>query len=45
MPGVIALQAKPFETYEMAAKEMEILNDQLKSKTNELQIVAHVRYL
>ena len=39
MPGVIALQTKRFTTYEMAAKEMEILNSQLQNKTDELQTV------
>ena len=37
MPGIIALQTKPFSSYEMAAKEMEILNRQLQNKTAELQ--------
>ncbi len=37
MPGVIALQTKSFSSYEMAAKEMEILNHQLQNKTGELQ--------
>ena len=39
MPGVIALQTKRFTTYEMAAKEMEILNSQLQNKIDELQTV------
>ena len=39
MPGVIALQTKRFNSYEMAAKEMEILNRQLHNKTDELQTV------
>ena len=39
MPGVIALQTKPFTTYEMAEKEMAILNNQLQNKKDQLQTV------
>jgi 4-hydroxy-3-polyprenylbenzoate decarboxylase len=39
MPGVIAIQIKPFTSYEMATKEMEMLNTRLQSKTDELQTV------
>ena len=39
MPGVIALQTKSFTSYEMATKEMEILNSILQNKTSELQTV------
>ena len=37
MPGVIALQVKPFVSYEITVKEIETLNLQLKSKTDQLQ--------
>ncbi len=37
MPGVIAIQTKAFTTYEMAKKEMEILDAQLKPLTDTLQ--------
>jgi 4-hydroxy-3-polyprenylbenzoate decarboxylase len=36
MPGVVALQSKPFTTYEQAHKEMAILDQQLKDNTAEL---------
>ncbi len=39
MPGIIALQAKSFVSYEIAEKEIETLNLQLKSKTDQLQNV------
>jgi 4-hydroxy-3-polyprenylbenzoate decarboxylase len=39
IPGIIALQTKPFISYEMATKEMETLNLQLKTKTDQLQTV------
>ena len=39
MQGVVALQVKSFVSYEVAVKEMEILNLQLKSKTDQLQNV------
>ncbi len=39
MPGVVALQTKRFATYEVAQKEMDVLNEQLKSKTQELSNV------
>lgn len=37
IPGVVALKAKPFTTYERAAQEMEALNEQLNDKTEALQ--------
>lgn len=37
MPGVIALQAKAFSNYGHAAREMELLNEQLKEKLNQLE--------
>ena len=36
MPGVVALQTKPFTTYEQAHREMAILDAQLKDNTAEL---------
>ena len=39
IPGVIALQAKSFVSYEIAEREIETLNLQLKSKTDQLQSV------
>ncbi|MDN3656457.1 UbiD family decarboxylase [Ferruginibacter paludis] len=39
MPGVIALQARPFENYGTAAKEMEILNTLLQGSIDVLQTV------
>lgn len=39
MPGVIALQTKPFTTYAMAEKEMAILNNQLQNKKEQLLTV------
>jgi 4-hydroxy-3-polyprenylbenzoate decarboxylase len=39
MPGVIALQAKPFENYQAAAKEIEILNTLLQTSIDVLQTV------
>jgi 4-hydroxy-3-polyprenylbenzoate decarboxylase len=37
MPGVVAVQGAPFTTYANAACEMEVLNEQLKDKTESLQ--------
>ena len=37
MPGVIAIQTKAFATYELAKKEMDMLDVQLKHFTNTLQ--------
>jgi 4-hydroxy-3-polyprenylbenzoate decarboxylase len=37
MPGVVAVQSAPFTTYANAACEMEVLNEQLKDKTESLQ--------
>ncbi len=37
MPGVIALQAPKFSDYEMAAREISILNEQLSYSTKELK--------
>ena len=39
MPGIIALQTKPFIDYATAKKEFVNLTDQLKDKTGELQSV------
>ena len=39
MPGVIALQTKSFTTYEAAMKEMDMLNELLKDKKEELKEV------
>ena len=39
MPGVVALQTKRFSTYEAAQNEMDMLSEQLKSKTTELSNV------
>ncbi len=39
MPGVIALQTKPFTDYSAAAKELDVLDDLLRDKINELQNV------
>ncbi len=36
MPGVVALQMNTFSTYETAAKEIEMLNDQLKNNVEDL---------
>jgi 4-hydroxy-3-polyprenylbenzoate decarboxylase len=36
MPGVIALQTKAFTTYDMAKKEMEMLDTQLNNKVDDL---------
>ncbi len=36
MPGVVALQTNSFTTYETAAKEIEMLNDQLKNNVSAL---------
>lgn len=37
MPGVVALQTKPFTTYESAIQEMDALNEQLKDKDEALK--------
>ena len=39
MPGVIGLQTNPFTSYEMAEKEMAILNSQLQNKKDQLHTV------
>lgn len=39
MPGVAALQARKFTTYEQAHAEIEKLNEQLKSKTDQLKSI------
>ncbi len=36
MPGVVALQTTQFSTYEVAAEEIKILDEQLKDRENEL---------
>lgn len=36
MPGVVALQTNSFSTYETAAKEIEMLNAQLKNNVDDL---------
>lgn len=38
MPGVVALEAKKFATYEAAKSEMKLLNDQLFAVTDQLPI-------
>ncbi len=40
IPGVIAINANSFKTYEKAEAEMQALNEQLKEKTNALTSVA-----
>ncbi|RZK31385.1 MAG: 3-octaprenyl-4-hydroxybenzoate carboxy-lyase, partial [Hymenobacter sp.] len=40
MPGVVAIQARAFTTYEAAAIEMKELDEQLKSAVNQLTEVA-----
>lgn len=42
MPGVIMLQTAAFSTYEMAAVEMEVLNQQLTDQLEALQEVAFI---
>jgi 4-hydroxy-3-polyprenylbenzoate decarboxylase len=42
MPGVIMLQTAAFSTYEMAAVEMEVLNQQLTDQLESLQEVAFI---
>lgn len=42
MPGVVALQAKKFTTYEEAVKEMEMLNRELSMVNGELNTVAQI---
>lgn len=37
IPGVVALQTKPFTTYENAIQEMDTLNEQLKDKNEALK--------
>jgi 4-hydroxy-3-polyprenylbenzoate decarboxylase len=39
MPGVIAIQLKPFLNYEKASQEMEALNQQLSAKVQDLKTV------
>jgi 4-hydroxy-3-polyprenylbenzoate decarboxylase len=39
MPGVVALQAKKFSTYEEASREMKELNEQLSPATDKLDTV------
>jgi len=39
MPGVIALKVTPFQSYSTAIKEIDILNNLLQSKIDELQTV------
>lgn len=36
MPGVVSLQTKAFTTYNEAQKEMQVMNEQLKEKTADL---------
>jgi 4-hydroxy-3-polyprenylbenzoate decarboxylase len=38
MPGVLAIQQKPFTTYNAAHKEMQTLNEQLKNYATELDV-------
>lgn len=38
MPGVVAIQTKTFSTYEHAAKEIEMLNAQLKNNVEDLNV-------
>lgn len=42
MPGVVALQTKPFSSYENAQREMEALDEQLKNYTSELNPVPFI---
>ncbi|MES2777794.1 MAG: UbiD family decarboxylase [Bacteroidota bacterium] len=42
MPGVVALQVKPFSSYETAKGEMEILNDLLKESVADLSEVPFI---
>lgn len=42
MPGVIALQAKKFITYENATKEMQILNEQCSKYNDQLKEVIQI---
>ena len=42
LPGIIALQTKQFIDYATAAKEIEVLNEQLKNKTTELQTIPFI---
>ena len=42
LPGIIALQTNPFSSYQEAAKEMEILDEQLKGKLDELSNLAKI---
>lgn len=37
MPGVFSLQTQPFTSYDAAHHEIQLLNEQLKDKTAELQ--------
>jgi 4-hydroxy-3-polyprenylbenzoate decarboxylase len=36
MPGVVAMEADAFSSYQEAAKEMDLLNQQLQTKTDQL---------
>jgi len=42
MPGVIALQTKPFTTYEAAQQEMKVFNDQIIDRKGNLEGVVQV---
>ena len=42
MPGVIALQTKPFTTYEAARQEMKVFNDQIINRKGNLEGVVQV---
>ncbi|MBK7763489.1 MAG: UbiD family decarboxylase [Bacteroidetes bacterium] len=39
MPGVVAIQMNPFQSYEQAAIDMEFINAQLQNKVDELQSI------
>jgi len=39
MPGVVCLQLKPFTTYQQQEKEIELLNEQILSKIEEIESV------
>ena len=39
MPGVVALQCAPFESYDKVQQEIAVLDEQLKGKTKDLQSV------
>ena len=42
MPGVMAIQTKPFSTYDVAKKEMEMFNELLKNSIDDLQTVPFI---